>query len=274
LDLSVARSFFTRDGAGYRATVLARGPWSAAHQHGGPGAALLAGALERYEVAAAADAGTFRIARVAIEFLRPVPLAGLFEVRFAPPRVGRVAQRLEAALVADGIEIARAHGLRLRTDALGKDLEPPLPRLPSPEASVSFHVPFFPVEPAYSTGMEIRIAEGAWRDLPIGAWSRPRVPLVEDTPASAVERTLLFADAESGIGPPVDPFTYSFVNADLTVYFARPPTGDWIGLRVRSSACHDGIGLAESELHDAGGVFGRAMQSLLIRCAAGSSAPD
>ena len=76
---------------------------------------------------------------------------------------------------------------------------------------------------------------------------------------------MILADAESGIGPPLDPHAFGLVNPDLTVCFARLPEGEWIGLRVASYASEDGIGLAESALFDQRGVFGRAAQSLLIR---------
>jgi hypothetical protein len=115
--------------------------------------------------------------------------------------------------------------------------------------------------------MDIRVVEGRWGELPIGVWGRMRVPLVGDEVPSAIERTMVLADAESGIGPPLDPTAFSFVNPDLTVYFARAPQGEWIGMRVSSFASSDGIGLAESQLFDEKGPFGRAAQSLLLRAA-------
>jgi hypothetical protein len=90
------------------------------------------------------------------------------------------------------------------------------------------------------------------------------VPLVAGEPTSAREGTMIVADAESGVCPPVDPFRYSFVNPDLTVYFARAPRGDWVGLQIVSHASADGIGLAHSELSDLQGSFGRAAQSLVV----------
>src|SRR5690349_18583593 len=42
----VADAFFLPDGDGWLATSHTRGPWSPAHQHGGPPAALIAHALE------------------------------------------------------------------------------------------------------------------------------------------------------------------------------------------------------------------------------------
>ncbi len=255
-------AFYVREGGVLRATELTRGPWSAAHQHGGPPAALLAGTFERV------DSGAFRIARVSVEFLKPVPLAGAIVIRPGAAREGRQVQRLEATLFVDGIEVARASALRLRREVLGAPAVAPAGSLVPPDDARPFQVPFFKVEPAYPDGVEMRVAEGRWGELPFAAWSRMRAPLVAGEPTSAIERALLFADAESGIGPPLDPDVYSLVNPDLTVYFGRVPEGEWIGLRVSSYASADSIGLAESVLFDRQGPFGRAAQSLLIQARA------
>jgi hypothetical protein len=254
-------SFFVREGAGLRATELTRGPWDEAHQHGGPPAALLAGAIERAEP----DAEAFRLARVMVEFLRPIPIQGLLEISWTAARVGRQAHRIDASLVADGVEVARAAGLRLRMAATGATAASSSPRLPPPESVKPFAFPFFRKEPGYHTAMDVRIVEGRWGSVPIGAWGRARVPLIAGEETSAVERTMILADAESGIGPPLDPMQFAFVNPDLVVYFARATSGEWTGLRVAAQASSDGIGLAESELFDEHGPFGRAAQSLFIR---------
>jgi hypothetical protein len=251
------RAFYFRDGKYLRATDMTRGLWTEHHQHGGPAAALLAGALER------ADDKVFRLARVSVEFMRPVPLAGAFEIVPGPERAGHQVQRLEAMLLADGVEVARASALRLRRDVLGASTVAPVCSLAAPHKAPLFHVPFS--QPAYSSAMDIRVVEGAWGELPFGAWSRLGVPLVAGEPTTAIERTMIFADASSGVGPPLDPDSYNLVNPDLTAYFARLPAGDWIGMRVESYASPDGIGLAESMLFDERGPFGRAAQSLLIR---------
>src|SRR5439155_16464522 len=77
----MADAFFVREGGRLISTELTRGPWSNEHQHGGPPAALLAGAAERL----GPDAGSFRLVRATVEFLRPVPIATLeVDAEFAP----------------------------------------------------------------------------------------------------------------------------------------------------------------------------------------------
>ena len=65
----------------YLATELSRGPWDPDACHGGPPAALLAGALDAAVAAFARDElggdVSFFPARVTVELPRPVPLAEL-----------------------------------------------------------------------------------------------------------------------------------------------------------------------------------------------------
>jgi Thioesterase-like superfamily len=252
-------AFFVREGGLLIATELTRGPWSNEHQHGGPPAALLTGAMERKEPGAA----EFQLARVTVEFLRPVPIAAL-EVEAQVTRPGQKVQRLEASLRASGTEVARATGLRIRAQELPLAASRAAPLLPHPDSIEPFRFEFFRHEVAYHRAVDARIVRGEWAKGPVDAWMRARVPLVEGEPTSAREGAMIVADAESGLCPPVDPFRYSFANPDLTVYFARPPQGGWIGMQIVSTAWADGIGLATSELSDLQGSFGRAAQSLFV----------
>ena len=87
-------AFYVRDGDGFIASPYTRGPWSDKHQHGGPPAALLARAT------AAFSGADFFLARLTVEFLRPVP-------------VGRVA--LACELVRDGSKVQRLTHSRSRS---------------------------------------------------------------------------------------------------------------------------------------------------------------
>ncbi|HEX9604926.1 MAG TPA: thioesterase family protein [Myxococcales bacterium] len=252
-------AFFVRDGGQLVATGLTRGPWSNDHQHGGPPAALLAGAIER----AGNDSAEFRLVRVTVEFLRPVPIAPL-EISTEMVRAGRQAQRVGASLSAGGVEVARALGLRLRRQRLELLEQPSGPRLPHPDTLTPHRFSFFRHEVAYHTAIELRIARGTWAKGPVDAWMRPLFPLVGGEPTSACERVLILADAESGVCPPLEPDRWSFLNPDLTVYFGREPRGQWIGLEIVSEAHADGMGLAQSALSDLEGPFGRAAQSLVV----------
>ena len=257
---AVDDAFFVREGARFVATALTRGPWSNEHQHGGPPAALLAGAIER----AGSDAAEFRLLRVTVEFLRPVPIAPL-EVSTEMVRAGKQVQRVGASLSVGGVEVARALGLRLRRQQLDLVEPPATPRpLPHPDGLVPHRFSFFRHEVAYHTAIELRIARGTWAKGPVDAWMRPLFPLVRGEPTSACERVLILADAESGVCPPLAPDRWTFLNPDLTVYFGREPRGEWLGLEITSEAHADGTGLAQSALSDLEGPFGRAAQGLVV----------
>jgi hypothetical protein len=255
----VEDAFFYRDGSRLVATALTRGPWSNEHQHGGPPAALLAGAIER----AGADGAEFRLVRVTVEFLRPVPIAPL-ELSTEVLRGGKQAQRIVAALSAGGVEVARALGLRLRRQRLDLPENRVPPPLPHPDTLTPHRFSFFRHEIAYHTAIELRVARGTWANGPVDGWMRPLFPLVRGEPTSPCERVLILVDAESGVCPPVHPDRWSFLNPDLTVYFGREPRGEWLGLQIVSEAHADGTGLAQSALCDLDGPFGRAAQSLVV----------
>jgi hypothetical protein len=179
-------------------------------------------------------------------------------------RPGRQAQRVGASLTAAGVEVARAFGLRLRRQSIDP---PPRARpleLPHPDRIQPFRFSFFRHDVAYHTAVDVRIARGKWAEGPIDAWMRPLFPLVAGEATSPCERVLILADAESGVCPPLNPRDWSFVNPDLTVYFAREPRGEWVGLQIESEAHVDGIGLAHSTLSDLEGPFGIAGQSLVV----------
>jgi hypothetical protein len=252
-------AFFVREGAQLVASGLTRGPWSNDHQHGGPPAALLGGAIER----AGSDAAEFRLVRVTVEFLRPVPIAPL-DLSTEMVRTGKQVQRVGATLSAGGIEVARALGVRIRRQRLALAEQPSAPPLPHPDTLSPYRFTFFRHEVAYHKAIELRIARGTWAKGPVDAWMRPLFPLVQGEPTSQCERVLILADAESGVCPPLEPDRWTFLNPDLTVYFGREPRGEWVGLQIVSEAHADGAGLAQSALSDLEGAFGRAAQSLVV----------
>ena len=255
-------AFYTLDGERFISSELTRGPWSNQHQHGGPPCALLGRALSRH----GDEADAFFLARITVELLRPVPIAPL-TVRCAVIRPGKSVERLEAVLLCDDTEVARAVGLRIRRRAFQLPPEgasTDAPKVPPPDALPKFAFPFFQHELGYHRAVDVRFASGQWGDRRVLVWARPVVDLIEGEGLSSVERTLIIVDAESGICPPLDPQQASFVNPDLTVYFERDLLGEWLGLDVRASAHAHGVGIAESLLFDAGGPVGRSAQSLLL----------
>jgi hypothetical protein len=130
---------------------------------------------------------------------------------------------------------------------------------------VPFVFPFFRWEEGYAQAVDVRLVDPPWGTTPIRCWGRPRVDLVAGAPTTPEAQVLILADAESGMGPPVDPLEYTYVNPDLTVYFGRAPEPGWTGFDIHSFAGPDGCGLSESGLRDRRGPFGRSAQSLVVR---------
>jgi hypothetical protein len=252
-------SLFVRDGDRYVPTVLSRGPWSPDALHGGPPAALLARAVERFEGA------EFFVSRLTVELLRPVPLEPL-TVTARLSRPGRKVQLVETSLRTDTHEVARATGLRIRVKEipLPPDLtdEPP-PRAIPERSAASVHAPVFG-DGFHNRAVEHRFAYGSFVDRgPALDWMRLLVPLVPDEPTTALQRVAALADFGNGISSVLPP-THTYINPDLTVSLQRYPRGEWICLYAKSRIETAGVGVAESRLYDETGRIGTAIQHLIV----------
>jgi hypothetical protein len=240
------------------ATDLGRGPWDPRALHGGAPAALLVRAFEQLP---AADG--LSLARVTYEFMRPVPV-GPLEVRAQVVRPGRRVQLLEASIVADGNEVARARALQIQAaDAGGAAAEeappPPGPEQGRPPELRVPHRPMFAFD-----AIEIMFVAGGWGRGPCTAWFRLRSPIVAGETPSPLQRLAAAGDFGNGISATLSWDDYLYINPDLTLYVERQPVGEWICLDSQTRIARDGVGLAESILYDERGRVGRATQALLV----------
>jgi acyl-Coa thioesterase superfamily protein/acyl-CoA thioesterase superfamily protein len=243
----------------FLATELTRGPWDSGLQHAGPPAALLGRAVERH-----GDRQGLQVARITFDIVRPLPIAEL-RVATRQLRGGRSLELVEATLHAGEVEVMRATALRIRTAELDlPDGLRPGRRLPGPDAGRT--VPFFPTgqEVGYHTAMEARFVAGSFQELgPATVWMRMRHPLVPGETSSPLSRVLIAADSGNGVSAALDYRQWRFINADLTVYLMRPPAGEWVALESATTAA-DGIGLADTILHDTEGPIGHSAQALFV----------
>lgn len=257
----MSETFFEPDGDAFVATAHTRGPWDPNAQHAGPPAALLARALERCE-----PRDGFRIARITIEILKPVPLEALC-VEAAVARAGRSVELLEASMTrADGTPLLRGRAWRIRTTDTA-EVAALLDDAPPPPPETGDEPPFFTTrdEFGYGHAMQWRFVRGAFLEPgPACAWLRMRHPLVAGEHPSPLQRVMIAADSGNGISASLDPRTHYFINTDLTVNLLREPEGEWVGLDAMTRIGNDGIGLTETVLWDARGRIGRATQTLLI----------
>jgi hypothetical protein len=236
---------------------LTAGPWSPDAQHGGPVSALLAGALEDPEQRCT-------LVRVTVELLRPVPLAPL-RLESATVRAGRNVQWVEASLWAGDTEVARARGVRIRRAPVEVPVDRTPPPAPPPPGEGNPPMAPGTARTAFAEAVDLRFVRGGWDELgPVTMWTRLLVPVVEGRAATAMQRAAAAADFGNGVSRVVDFSTHTFINADLSVALSRVPVGDWIGFDAVSRLSPDGFGQAESQIFDAEGPVGRAVQSLLV----------
>ncbi len=230
------------------------GPWSADAQHGGPVAALLAGAVE--------EGSDMQVVRITLELLRPAPLAPL-GLTSEVVRPGRNVQIVEASLRTGATEVARARALRIRRQAMDVPVDrsgapaPPPESLPEQRSET--------VRTAFAEALDLRFAAGSWDEKgPVTMWTRLLVPVVEGRATSPLQRTAAAADFGNGVSRVLDFETHTFINPDLTVSLARVPKGEWLLFDSVTRLSPEGFGQAESQIFDSTGPVGRSVQSLLV----------
>lgn len=250
----------------YLPTELARGPWDPTALHGGPVAALLAGAAESLAPGPERPASEMAVTRLSVELLRPVPLEPL-ELTAQLVRPGRKVQLVDCALRTENQLVAMGRALRLlrRAPTAGGEGAPGDARLPGPEVGVPAAIATASYRGFHSEGAELRFVEGSFEEPgPATAWVRLTVPVVAGQPTSPVQRAAAAADFGNGISAVLPFDRWRFINPDLTVTLERPPEGQWVALRARTSLGVPGIGVARGELLDSQGAFGSSFQCLVV----------
>ncbi|MGF1618590.1 MAG: thioesterase family protein [Acidimicrobiia bacterium] len=253
-------ALFRRDGELYHPTPLTEGPWSPDAQHGGPPAALLAGAVEKCPTEA-----EMVVARITIELLRPVPIETL-RLASEVVRPGRRVQLVSSTLWHEDTEVARALGLKIRRT----DLDLPFDQaevdpIPGPEEGRG--ATFFAKPGGFATeAVEIKMIRGDFDEAGPGqAWIRLRVPVIEGEETTGVERVAAAADFGNGVSNLAGmERTWLFINPDLEIRMNRPPEGEWIYLDSETRISPGGAGIASSTIADQHGWLGLAAQSLFV----------
>jgi hypothetical protein len=260
--MSSSSAFYVSDGGLFVSSDFTRGPWDPRAQHAGPPAALIAREIERVT-----EPG-WQIGRMTFEVLRPVPIAPL-RVEVEVLRPGRSVELVEATLSdADGepLVLARAWRMATRPTEIPAPLGGGAEAIPGPERGR--HKPFFDTgqDVGYHTAMEYRFVAGGFLELgPALVWMRMRHPLIAGEEPSPLQRVMIAADSGNGVSATLDLERYIFINVDLSVHLHRLPKGEWVGLDAVTIPEPEGVGLADSVLHDERGPIGRGLQTLLVR---------
>jgi hypothetical protein len=279
----MSESIFLAGGELFVPTEHARGPWDPRALHGGAPAALIAAAFERMQPGA-----ELPFARLSFEFLRPVPMAPL-KLTTRMSRPGRRVQALEGELSAEGVTVCRATALRIV--AAPEELpelaatqvraaRPNTIAAPGEGRDVLFALDDMERKSFAASAMEMRFLSGqpltgelpeqdtTSNHIPTGSatvWMRLRHPLLPGEPLTPIARVAASADFGNGVAAVLPFEEYMFINADLTISLNRRPEGEWVALQARTLLHPDGIGWAESTLHDERGPLGRATQALVVQ---------
>jgi len=249
----------------FEPTELTRGGWSDDAQHGSPPSGLLARAVERVS-----SAFPMQVVRITMDLFRPVPLSPL-DVETVVLRDGRRIQVVESTLLADGVTVGRATGLKVRVTELdlpgatqewsqppGPDAAEPVSWeavLGRPPRTTRFH----------SAAIEIRSVANSFLALGPGtSWFRLRYPVVAGEVPTPFVRLATLADMSNGNSQRLDPREWLYVNPDITLYLHRLPVSEWIGMRSAAHQHPSGIGLADTTVFDVDGPIGRINQAQLI----------
>lgn len=247
--------YFKLENSVATATADAAGPWDPTMLHGGAPTALIVRLLEDVP-----SKVPMQLTRLTVDLKRPVPV-GELDIDLQVTREGRNIQTFDISLTANGKEVTRASALKIRSAEF---------ELPS-EAELPTHS--FSVPEAVETGLRptgfnstVDMRDGGVA-LDTGlhrVWFRIERPFFEDRETTPLMRAAATGDYCNGIGSALDFESWTFLNADLTVHFTRPPIGEWMMLAAKSWIGPDGRALAFGELADLQGYFGRAIQSLVI----------
>jgi hypothetical protein len=260
---AMTEPLFEPVGAGYRASVLTRGPWDERMMHGGAPAALVAHAIEQTQ-----PGGELAVTRLTLELLGGVAL-GDVEVATSLTKPGRRFQVVDATLDAGGRRACLARAVRIRRAELpaAAAVPPPMrdqPALPAPDRGEPWPQFIEGDELFYPGATDIRLVGGETGTGHATAWIRLRGELLPGVAPSPLARACAAADFSNGLSAILPFERWLFVNTELTVHLHREPDGEWIGVDAQTVSGTGGAGLATATLHDLHGPFGVCAQSLFV----------
>lgn len=245
----------------YLPTRHTEGPWDQRFQHGGPPAALLAGAVEQR--LAGED---LRISRLSYSFLGPVPVAPL-HVSTRIIRPGKRVRLIEATLTASGAPVIIASAWAIRPAPADLDADAAEAVAPAAPEQVTETDPtrYEEWDCGFLAATEWRFVNGGYRKPgPAVVWVRPRVGLLAGQRLSPVQQVALAADSANGVSSVLDIRAWTFTPPELTIHLLRPPAGEWLCLDAVSTVRPDAVGMAVATVFDRQGPVARSAQSLFV----------
>jgi Acyl-CoA thioesterase C-terminal domain/Acyl-CoA thioesterase N-terminal domain len=250
-------AIFIPEGNLFRATEHAGGPWSPDTLQGSASTALMVREVERLAVASG-----FAVRRLTFDLWRPAGLRA-FRLLTEPLRDGRKAKTFQVRLMDGDVEIGRCTAL---LTALGESPADPFSKTIGGDAAPETGTPppaFAQKWSRYFQNVSVRLIEGALeKPGPAAAWMRLDVPMVQGETNTPLVQAVQAADFSSGVAQIVDMREWTFINPEISLYFFRPPEGEWILVRARTRVGADGAGLTTASLSDRRGPFAEVMQAM------------
>ncbi len=251
-------SYFTLDRSELAPNEIASGPWSPDMLHG----RLLGGVAARAIQNEWVEPG-WRVARLTIDLFRPAAMKPV-QVTTNAVRQGRKVQIIDALLTCDGHEVGRVTaGLLAESEnPPGSIWRPSASAWPDPE---SLPDPDDPAGDSGASGWLFRLANGGFGTAEQSrVWTNETRSLVDDEPVSPLVRAAVSGDIACPLANSSDQGLH-YINADYTMYLARYPVGEWVGIEVAQQLQADGISLAAATLVDRDGPFATSNGSSLAR---------
>jgi hypothetical protein len=234
-------AFFEREGERVVPGAHAASRWGAM-LNGRTLAGLVAWATERDHADVA-----YQPARLTVDMFRAVPVEPML-VTTTSVRDGHRVKVIDVSLQQGELEVSRGSVVLLRRGdpPPGEVFSAPLWDAPDPD-----RLPTLEGGPPWET----RPVGGDGRSFGRAAWVRERAPFVAGEAHSPFLRAALASDVTNLLANSGDR-GLGFINADLTLYLARSPVGEWIGCEATDHADADGVAFGSSSLYDRGGRIG------------------
>jgi acyl-coenzyme A thioesterase PaaI-like protein len=243
-----AEGFFRTDGDTLVPAEFSTSPWGKV-LHG----RLIGGLTARAAEAAIAADPELVCGRLTIDMFRSVPLAPV-TVSTRAVRTGKRIAVLEVTIEQDGTLVGQGRAVLLR-----RSEQPPGTFQPAPVWDAPAPPRLGPPEPVSGRGWvppwQIWRVGDAYGSLSGGLWIRETHPLITGEPVTPLERVAMAADFVS----PVSNFSTAglgFINADYTVYLAREPRGEYVGIQPSGHLSEAGVAVGHCVLYDECGSVG------------------
>lgn len=236
---------FSREGDLLVPSPSAVSVWSDDMVNGHHLGGLVAWAVERDHPESA-----LQVARLTVDMFRAVPMRPL-RVVTQPTREGRRLRVVEVSVLDGDVEVTRGSALML-----ARSEHPP---------STPWSLPPWDAPPPEDVEPVDVVARSSWEMRPLGRWGvgqgrlwmRELVPFIDGEEITPLVRAALAADYAHPLANYGDD-GLAYINVDVTLYLARDPVGEWLGLEAATHMGTDGIAIGTAWLHDRDGRFGQS----------------